>query len=105
MVTFDRVISLDFDGVTHPSPHSVPRRTDVAPLQWLDFLAELLERHPDVGLLVHSSWRETYSEDELRDMLHPLEDRFLGVTPTSRAWRVDCCLVQASVERRSDSGR
>jgi len=84
MVTFARVISLDLDGVTHPCPHSVPRRTDVAPLQWLDILAELLERHPDVGLLVHSSWRETYSEDELRDMLHPLESRFAGVAPAGQ---------------------
>lgn len=84
MVTFARVISLDLDGVTHPSPHSAHRRTDVAPLQWLDILGVLLKEHPDVGLLVHSSWRETYSEDELQDMLHPLESRFAGVAPAGQ---------------------
>lgn len=81
LTMFSRVLSIDIDGVCHPSPHCVPRRDDVAPLQWLDILANLLAGHPDVGLLVHSSWRETYSEDEIRDMMHPLESHFVGVAP------------------------
>ena len=53
-----RFLSLDFDGVLHPSPRHLPRQ-DVAVLAWLDDLEPLLEAHPDVGLLVHSNWRET----------------------------------------------
>lgn len=76
-----RVVSLDFDGVTHPSPKCVPCRADVATLEWLDILAELLQPYPDVRLVVHSTWREVYSEEEIRDLLHPLEERFIGVVP------------------------
>ena len=75
-----RIISLDFDGVLHPSPHHHPR-AEVATLAWIDHLVPLLEGHPDVGLLVHSSWREVHSLDDLQDMLHPMEGRFAGVTP------------------------
>lgn len=81
ILTTTRVISLDFDGCTHPSPQLVPRREDVPALAWLDELAMQLEPHPDVGLLVHSSWRENYAPAELEDMLHPLSARFVGVAP------------------------
>ena len=87
-----RIISLDFDGVTHESPKHVSIAT-VAPLAWLDHLERLLEPYPDVGLLVHSSWRETYSVDEVLDMLHPMEHRFVDVVPPGgsgpaiAAWR------------------
>lgn len=75
-----RILSLDVDGVLHPDPRLQPRH-DVATLAWLDHLVPLLAAHPDVGLLVHSSWRETYTAAELQDMLHPLEERFAGVAP------------------------
>ena len=75
-----RIISLDFDGVLHPSPHHHPR-AEVATLAWIDHLVPLLEGHPDVGLLVHSSWREVHSLDDLQDMLYPMEARFAGATP------------------------
>jgi hypothetical protein len=79
---FPRVISIDLGSANHPRPYSVPRRTEVASLPGFDVLADLLVGHPDVGLLVHSSSRVTYGEDELRDMLHPLASRFAGVAPT-----------------------
>ena len=75
-----RIISLDFDGVLHPSPRHLPRQ-DVAVFSWLDHLELLLVEHHDVGLLVHSSWRETYPSDEIQDVLHPMEARFVGVAP------------------------
>jgi len=48
-------------------------------MRWLNILAELLVGHPDVGILVHASWRETYTADDVRDMLHPLESHFVGI--------------------------
>ena len=75
-----RILSLDADGVLHPDPRSLPRQ-EVATLAWLDCLVPLLVGHPDVELLVHSSWRETYSAGDIQGMLHPLESRFAGVAP------------------------
>lgn len=75
-----RILSLDFEGVLHLSPHPWPRQ-DVAVFSWLDHLVPLLDAHPDVGLLVHSSWRESYRPDEIQDMLHPIEARFVGGAP------------------------
>lgn len=95
-----RIISLDFDGVLHPSPRHLPRR-DLPVFVWLPLLERLLDPHQDVGLLVHSSWRESFRVDEIEDMLHPMEHRFVGVTPQGgresgiRAWR----------ERYSPSGK
>jgi hypothetical protein len=75
-----RILSLDVDGVFHPDPRLLPRQ-EVAMLAWLGYLVPMLTGHPDVELLVHSSWRETHSADDIQDMLHPLEARFVGVTP------------------------
>lgn len=89
-----RILSLDFDGVLHPSPRHLPLQ-NVAVFAWLDHLVPLLDAHPDVGLLVHSSWRETYSANEIQDMLHPMEHRFVGVAPAGERvesiarWRND----------------
>lgn len=81
-----RVLFLDFDGVLHPGqesgtlgPSALYMR--VGPLGWLSPLARLLERHPDVEVVVHSSWRETYSLSELRDMLADFGGRVIDVTP------------------------
>jgi len=71
-----RVIFLDFDGVLHPS--GGPPGT-VLPFEYIDLLAKLLERWPTVGLVVHSSWRDTYSIDELREFLGPVSSRFIGI--------------------------
>lgn len=53
----------------------------VGTLGWLAGLAELLAPCPDVGVVVHSSWRLTYSLDELREMLIELGERPIDVTP------------------------
>lgn len=75
-----RIISLDFDGVLHPSPR-LAVKPELPVFCWIDCLDRLLVSHPDVRLLVHSSWREAYRPDEIADMLMPLESRFLGVAP------------------------
>lgn len=76
-----RIISLDFDGVTHPSS-PCSRRVDTPHFGWLQCLVHLLVPHPDVRILVHSSWREVYSLSELQAILESdLVDRVIGAAP------------------------
>lgn len=70
-----RVLFLDFDGVLHPAG-GPPGET--LPFEWVAQLNELLDAHAEVLLVVHSSWRERFSAEELRDFLGPLGDRLLG---------------------------
>ncbi len=51
-----RLIFLDFDGVLHEA------RGDLEEGQyfkWLPILTELITPHPDVRVVVHSSWRHS----------------------------------------------
>lgn len=76
-----RILSLDFDGVVHPGSLCT-ERVDTPQFGWLEHLTRLLAPHPDVAILVHSSWRETYSLAELRMILDDdLGDQFVGVAP------------------------
>lgn len=74
-----RVLFLDFDGVLHPfGGHPLFRH--------MPHLYTLLEKHPEVRLVVHSSWREIRDDSELRTFLFAqrrpdLANRFLGATP------------------------
>jgi hypothetical protein len=70
-----RVLFIDFDGVLHPA--GVPPGTSL-PFEWTEVLAALLEPFEDVQVVIHSSWREHFPEQELRDLLEPLEGRLLG---------------------------
>lgn len=79
-----RVLFLNFDGCIHPAgvlasqrQYSVP----VDPFVWLPVLAGMLHGHTDVLLVVHSNWRDTYTVDEIGDMLGDLGPRYLGATP------------------------
>lgn len=79
-----RVLFLTFDGCTHPAYAAASQRPYSVPVDlfaWLPILAGLLQPHPDVFIVVHSSWRSTYSSDEIGDMLGDLGMRYLGVTP------------------------
>ena len=67
-----RVLFLGIDGCVYPAG---------PPL-----LIEMLEPHPDVFIVVHSSWRETYPAAEIGDMLGALGQRYLGVTPPGPKW-------------------
>jgi len=72
---FDRVLFLDFDGVLHPSGGKPGYSL---PFCWVPELAEDLAFHGDVGLVVHSSWMERYSVEDMREFLEPLGPRLLG---------------------------
>jgi hypothetical protein len=80
-----RVLFLDFDGVLHPTMEDLDGDSDACiatPLfGWLPLLATALASHPDVGIVVSSTWRYTHDQDELRELLGPLRGRFLGATP------------------------
>lgn len=71
-----RVIFLDLDGTLH-SAGGPPGF--MLPFEWLDELAGLLAEHPDVRIVIHSSWRETFSIDELYEFLGSMGDRLDGV--------------------------
>lgn len=70
-----RALFLDFDGVLHPS--SGPPGTSL-PFEWTNKLAALLEPFDDVHIVVHSSWREQFPLEALRDFLEPIGHRVLG---------------------------
>jgi hypothetical protein len=73
-----RLIFLDFDGVLHEA------RGDLEEGQyfkWLPILTELITPHPDVRVVVHSSWRHMQTPEELRGYLLGLEGRYLGAVP------------------------
>lgn len=81
-----RILFLDVDGVLHParvpgSPGPSTAYMQVGPLGWLQGLAELLAPYQDVGVVVHSSWRITYSAEVLSEMLYELGERYFDVTP------------------------
>lgn len=76
--TIMRLIFLDFDGVLHPLDADLP---DINRFCWLPVLETLLEGHPDVHLVVHSTWRYAYTDAELRDLLGPLGPMFVGSAP------------------------
>lgn len=73
------LLFLDFDGVLHPYPlriggpylfHQVPR------------LQEILKEFPEVGVVVHSSWRtvpQYEGDDGIPEFLR-IGDAYLGIT-------------------------
>lgn len=77
-----RVLFLDFDGVLHPTPAArTPELASTGVFDWLESLGAELDAHPDVRVVVHSTWRYIYSDKELRDILREVRERFLGSTP------------------------
>lgn len=69
------LVFLDFDGVTHPitgTPMFIP--------QCMSALSTAL-KSIDLELVVSSSWRETKSFDELKEILSPLGKKVQGITP------------------------
>ncbi|WP_051229165.1 HAD domain-containing protein [Paludibacterium yongneupense] len=71
------ILFLDFDGVLHgwsqPAFQQVPR------------IDALLRDHPDLEVVVTSSWRHSETLEQLAAHFAPeLRPRFVGVTPNSR---------------------
>lgn len=85
-MTRNRVVFLDFDGVLHPAglpPYDEPPASFVSTgfFGWLPALVQVLRPHPDVAIVVHSTWRYTHDVDELRLLLGTLRPRVVGATP------------------------
>ena len=81
-----RALFLDFDGVLHPTTIEADIeedeiKVDTGLFGWLPALVSVLRPHPDVSVVVHSSWRYVHDIDELREMLGALGPRFVGATP------------------------
>lgn len=80
-----RALFLDFDGVLHPTVLSrfdePPESLSTVFFGWLPALVGVLRSHPDVAIVIHSTWRYTHSDDELRLLLGALGAQFAGTTP------------------------
>ena len=81
-----RALFLDFDGVLHPTTIEADIEADeivvgTGLFGWLPALVSALRTHPDVSVVVHSTWRYTHDIDELRDVLGVLGSRVVGATP------------------------
>lgn len=64
-----RALFLDFDGTLHPAGGPAGQ---CLPFEWLPELASVLSGYPDVRIVVHSSWSERFSDDDLREFLSEL---------------------------------
>jgi hypothetical protein len=90
-----RILFLEFDGVLHPASAACRLtpggmlKTDAQRawlFRWAWILDEMLERHPDVGIVVHSHWKGLAAETQLQSLLGPLGRRYIGVTPRASRW-------------------
>ena len=77
------ILFLDIDGVLHPL---IPRKdrpaSEAALLSYLPRLAGVLFEHPDIRIVISSTWRVTRTLDQLRTLFPlPLQHRLIGVTP------------------------
>jgi hypothetical protein len=84
-----RYLFLDIDGVLHSSDAYTGVNNVKAPLHelrglglfaHLDLLTSLLAPHQDVSLVVHSSWRQTHDDEQLRMLFGPLAHLVVGAT-------------------------
>jgi len=84
-----RFLFVDVDGVFHPADAHFALDDIKVPLVELQaagmfrhvgLLASTLVDHTEVRLVVHSSWRHTHSDDELRLLFGPLSSRVVGAT-------------------------
>ena len=80
-------IFLDFDGVLHHANEDLPDsvealRANPRLFQWLPHLADALEPHPDVQIVVSSNWRRWFDDASLRALLGGLGSRLNGVVAT-----------------------
>lgn len=93
-----RILFLDFDGVLHPYTPYV----EVPKFCWLHVLDKLLSTHKDVRICVHSTWRYEYRDEELRELLGSLGDRFFGSTPRGPREQAIQSVLQANKAQLKD---
>lgn len=80
-------IFLDFDGVLHHANEDLPDsvealRANQRLFQWLPYLTDALEPHPNVQIIISSNWRRWFDDASLRALLGGLGSRFDGVVAT-----------------------
>lgn len=83
-----RAIFLDFDGVLHPPRAIAGAKPPLTPQQvmqgWpetfqhLPVLAEILQGHPDIVVVVSSSWRMYLTDAQLGELLEPIRAWYAG---------------------------
>lgn len=93
-----RILFLDFDGVLHP----LSEDQSVQNFVWLPVLEQLLVAHQDVQIIVHSTWRYIYQDDELRGLLAGLGARFAGSAPRGPREQAIQAVLQANRGHFSD---
>lgn len=72
------VLFLDFDGVTHPEPCF-----EESVFCNLSLIEAVLIEFPSVEIVISSSWRDTFSLDDMREFFAPaVQPRVVGVTPS-----------------------
>lgn len=87
-----RLLFLDFDGVLHPCDSGdvrdvegkmefVSARIDAPLFCRLPLLIDALRDHPDVRIVISSSWRYLYERNELKAFVGGLADRYLAEIP------------------------
>ena len=85
---FRRFIYLDFDSVLHhdsvyihPTKGIYIREPGFTLFEWTPILDELLEAHPDVGIILSTSWVRAKSFSYAKSRLSPeLQKRVIGAT-------------------------
>lgn len=89
-----KVLFLDIDGVLHDVSAAEIEYTETGIqitgsrlFQRLPLLEELMNRCPDVSILISSSWQEHYSVDELRGLLGTAGSRVIDSTRSMNAGR------------------
>ena len=94
---------LDIDGVLHPNgtARTYLRRNVTGECighrilgdglwQWSEPLIQLLNKLPDVHIVLHSSWRHEISLEDIRShMPSALAERVVAITPTQHFGRLD----------------
>ena len=90
-----RILYLDFDGVLHDEQvYFHPRRgiymntPGRALFEWMPILDELLTPHPDVRIVLSTSWVRVRSFSFVKKHLSPsLQERVIGTTFHNRQMR------------------
>lgn len=95
-----RLLFLDFDGVLHPCLSEQDKA--VEHMCWLHVLEDHLLAHPDVRIVVHSTWRYDHTDAELRSLLQGLGSRFVGSAPRGPREQVIETVLQANKGRVKD---
>jgi hypothetical protein len=76
------LLFIDWDGVLHrmPRPGDPIGRHYARHFEFVDPLADVVLRFPEVRVVVSSSWRHSYPVDELRYMLGGMSSVVVGTT-------------------------